>query len=178
MPENIRKGSMLVIDDDDELRQALSRSLGRRGWDVAAAANTAQALAETRRTRPDRIVLDLVIGAEEGISLIKPLLQLVPGARLVVLTGYGTVRTAVSALQLGAFNYLTKPVDIDELLAAFEHSESAEPRKAQQPLPTLDELEREHLQKVLYTCQGNVTKAAKMLRMHRRSLQRKLQKIG
>lgn len=169
---------ILVIDDDTELREALTRSLSLRGFKVFEAADSESALLCAEANRPGRVVLDLVIGIEKGIDLINPLKELLPEAKVVVLTGYGTVRTAVQAMQLGADNYLSKPVEVDELLLAFEATEAAKETGASSSFPTLDEVEREHLQKVLYEYQGNITQAAKALRMHRRSLQRKLQKLA
>ncbi len=167
----------LVVDDDEELRGALRRSLERRGHDVITASDAAGAVKAAQLQSPTRIILDLVIGGDKGIDLIQPLTQHAPAAKIVVLTGYGTVKTAVQAMQRGAYNYLSKPVEVDELLEAFE--KRADDSGAEDPpYPTLEEIEREHLQKVLYECQGNVTHAARALKMHRRSLQRKLQKLN
>ena len=126
---------------------------------------------------PELVLLDLRIGSDTGLALIPTLKEIDPATRIVVLTGYGSVATAVEALRRGAVHYLTKPADADEILAAFERSLSGgtDTSAPLQPM-TLDRVEWEHINRVLVDCGGNVSEAARLLGLHRRTLQRKLAK--
>lgn len=166
----------LVVDDDADFRAVLNSALTRRGYRVSSAADTASSLALSARDPPDDVVLDLRLGEESGLELIEPLRDANPAVRIVVLTGFASIATAVQAIKLGALHYLTKPADADEILAAFaQHAGDASVEVTTRPTP-LEDLEWEHIQHTLLACEGNISAAAKRLGLHRRTLQRKLQK--
>jgi len=169
---------VLLIDDDEVFVRVLARALGARGFTVATAGNRASALAAARELRPDHAVLDLKLGEENGLALIPELLELQPELRILLLTGYASIATAVEAIKRGAWDYLAKPVDADQVVQALRgggHAgdEAAAPVFA---APPLKRLEWEHIQRVLAECEGNISEAARRLGLHRRTLQRKLSK--
>lgn len=167
---------VLVIDDDALFNRVLARALARRGLEVASARGIEEALARIPETRSELAVLDLNLAGESGLVLIAPLLAANPDCRIVVLTGYASIATAVEAIKLGAAQYLAKPVDVDTLLAAFAAGapDVAAPVPAR-PL-SVARLEWEHIQRVLAEHDGNISATARALNMHRRTLQRKLAK--
>jgi len=167
----------LVIDDDADFRELLAAALRRRGArEVALAGDTAGALAASAARRFDEAVLDLRLGAESGLELIEPLLASNAAMRIVVLTGFASIATAVQAIKLGAVHYLTKPARVDEILAALAAVEAdAGVTLPETPTP-LELAEWEYIQNALLACDGNISAAAKRLGLHRRTLQRKLQK--
>lgn len=169
---------LLIVDDNEVFLQTLERSLQRRGYEVGAASAAEAALLRAQVDLPDRVVLDLNLGGESGLKLIPRLLDVHPAMRIVVLTGYASIATAVEAIRLGAVNYLPKPADTDEILAAFERpAGTAEEIGALEVKPmTVRQLEWEHLQRVLLEHDGNISATARALGLHRRSLQRKLRK--
>ncbi|HKE47106.1 MAG TPA: response regulator transcription factor [Rhodanobacteraceae bacterium] len=170
--------SVLLIDDDDVFVRVLARALGARGFDVGVAANRAQALASARETVPDYAVLDLKLGEESGLALIPELLELQPELRILLLTGYASIATAVEAIKRGAWDYLAKPVDADQVVQALRGGGQRD-EDASAPVfaaPPLKRLEWEHIQRVLAECDGNISEAARRLGLHRRTLQRKLSK--
>ena len=168
---------VLVVDDDDTFRVRLARALEDRGFEVVAARGYAEAMDAARQQPPELAAVDLRMPGRSGLELVEALKALDPETRIVVLTGYGSIATAIEALRLGATHYLTKPVDADDVVAAF-HKGEGEPRAPVQDFaaPSLARVEWEHIQRVLTDCDGNVSEAARRLRIHRRSLQRKLQK--
>ena len=169
--------SLLIVEDDDALRGRLARAFASRGFDVRAASSSQDALALAREDPPELVLLDLRIGSESGLALIPALKVIDPETRIVVLTGYGSVATAVQAVRQGALHYLTKPADVDEILAAFAGAEGApEPAATDLRPMSLDRVEWEHISRVLADCGGNVSEAARALGLHRRTLQRKLSK--
>ncbi len=172
------EGTILIVDDDEVFCRTLQRALERRGYAACCAANGAQALALAQQEQPAYAVLDLRLDRESGLQLIEPLLRLLPELRIVVLTGYASLATAVRAVKLGAVDYLAKPVDAAAILRALTASttddRADEPAKLA-PTP-LKQLEWEHLQRVLAENNGNISATARQLGMHRRTLQRKLQK--
>jgi len=170
--------SILVIDDDATFNAVLSRALGRRGFDVISAADAASALLAARARAPAAVVLDLNLGSSSGLSLIRPLLDLAPGCRIVVLTGYASITTAVEAIKLGAMQYFAKPIEIEAIIAAFDPHPAIEAGVAVPPSDPLsvNRLEWEHIQRVLHEHDGNISSTARALKMHRRTLQRKLAK--
>jgi two-component system response regulator RegA len=165
-----RAERILVVDDDEPFRSRLSRSLRARGFEVAEVASARDVLGVARTFRPDKAVLDLRMPDGSGLDVLSELQRELPALRSIVLTGYGSIATALEAVRRGAFDYLTKPVDADELLRAF--AERAEDVAA--TVPSLQRVEWEHIQRVLADCGGNVSKAARLLGVHRRTLQRKL----
>jgi len=170
--------SVLVIDDDETFNTVLARALNRRGYTVRCAANAAAALSEAQQAPPDAVVLDLNLGSSSGLQLIRPLLDAAPHCRIVVLTGYASIATAVEAVKLGAVQYFAKPVEVDAIVAAFA-PEAEKPAVAvatpSEPL-SVSRLEWEHIQRVLREHDGNISATARALKMHRRTLQRKLAK--
>lgn len=167
---------MLIIDDDPVFLGTMARALRRRGLEVSEALDPAQALELAARLRPRRILLDLRLGQVSGLSLIAELLARSPGARIVVLTGYSSIATAVEAVKLGAADYLCKPAGVEEILAAFDVQAELPPPAPPPGPPSLDRLEWEHIQRVLAANEGNISATARALGMHRRTLQRKLHK--
>lgn len=167
---------LLIIDDDITFCEVLAHALRRRGIGTRHAHSAADARALLARHPIDATVLDLRLAADNGLELIPALCELRPGVRIVVLTGYASIATAVEAIKLGAHHYLTKPTDVTTLLNAFAHQPGLEPVMPEaQPTP-LDRLEWEYIQRALLEAEGNVSVAAARLGLHRRTLQRKLKK--
>jgi two-component system response regulator RegA len=170
------KPRLLLVDDNDTFRRTLGNALARRGFCVDQAVDVTEALAAARRHSPQLAVLDMNLGGDFGLDLITSLLEMASDVRIVVLTGYASIATAVEAIRLGATHYLSKPAEVDEILAAFDRTmgDSSTPLA---PLPmSLNQLEWEHLQRTLLDHAGNISAAARALGLHRRSLQRKLRK--
>ncbi len=166
----------LLVDDDETFRSVLARMLTRRGFSVLDAADGTQALSLARIHQPGRIVLDLSMPGESGLTLLPKLLQAAPKAHIMVLTGYASIATAVDAIKLGAVNYLTKPAEVGAILGAFESRPGQQPATVPEEPMSVDRLEWEHIQRVLSEHQGNISATARALKMHRRTLQRKLSK--
>lgn len=167
--------TVLVVDDDDVLRTVLVRAFDARGFAACGAKDTDAALALARDEPPEYAVVDLRLGAESGLALVAALLREEPETRVVVLTGYGSIATAVEATKLGAVNYLTKPADVDDILRALQ-GDSSPGTDEDVEVPSLARTEWEHIHRVLADVGGNVSEAARRLKIHRRSLQRKLSK--
>lgn len=166
----------LVVDDDEAFCAVLAGVLTRRGYRVSTAADLAAGRGIASLDAPDDVVLDLRLGHESGLELIVPLRAANSAVRIVVLSGFASIATAVQAIKLGAVHYLTKPTDADEIVAAFaKGSGDASVEVASAPTP-LEHLEWQHIQATLLACEGNISLAAKRLGLHRRTLQRKLQK--
>ncbi len=164
---------LLIVDDDDSFRHALRNAFQRRGYDVVLAGNAEEASAVARATPPDYAVIDLRMPGKSGLEVVRELRALPRPPEVVVLTGYGTIGTAVEAIRLGALNYLNKPADAEEIEAALKGERAPPPVDS---VPSLDRQEWEYLNKILADCNGNISEAARRLKMHRRTLQRKLQK--
>jgi two-component system response regulator RegA len=172
------KMKMLVVDDDTTFRLRLSRALSSRGYETHPAGSTAEGIEVARRIRPQRTVVDLRMPGASGLQLVSDLIQLDSQIEVIVLTGYGSIATAVEAMRRGALDYLTKPCDADQIMAAFDRQgETVASTAEDEQVPTLARVEWEHLQRVLGDCGGNISATARRLRMHRRSLQRKLLKM-
>lgn len=167
--------SLLIVDDDAPFRTRLVRAFTERGFDVRGAADYEEAIAIARDESPELTLVDLRLPGKSGLDLVRGLKELDATTNVVVLTGYGSIATAVESLRLGATSYLTKPVDADQILAAFDHPPQGEGRQPLSAQP-LARVEWEHIQRVLADCDGNVSQAARLLGIHRRSLQRKLSK--
>jgi two-component system response regulator RegA len=168
----------LIVDDDERFRDRLAKALDARGLAVSVAWDYASALAAAEAEPITRAVVDLRMPGPGGLSLIRELEQRKKNVQVVVLTGYGSIATAVEAMRLGAHDYLNKPCHADQILAAFEaDSESPREEEITYPIPSLARLEREHIERVLCECNGNVSKTARVLGMHRRTLQHKLAKF-
>jgi two-component system response regulator RegA len=168
---------VLLIDDDEVFVRVLARALGARGFQVGTAGTRADALVAAREQRPDYAVLDLKLGDESGLALIPELLDLLPELRILLLTGYASIATAVEAIKRGAWDYLAKPVDADQVVQALRGGgQTGDESTAAFAAPPLKRLEWEHIQRVLAECEGNISETARRLGLHRRTLQRKLSK--
>jgi len=165
----------LIVDDDVAFCTVMQRALKRRGLAVDVAHDGSSALDIAKTALPGYAVLDLKLEYESGLELLLPLLEMRPDMKIVVLTGYGSISTAVAAIKQGALNYLAKPVSVETLLGAFEVEASAKDAPAAEPV-SLRRIEWEHIQRALHEHGGNLSATARSLGMHRRTLQRKLQK--
>jgi two-component system response regulator RegA len=182
--------SLLIVDDDQTFRERLARALVRRGYEVRTAANFDEAVALSEEESAELAVVDLRMPGRSGLDVLRELKRIDPSTKVVMLTGYGSIATTVDAMRLGAVNYLPKPADADDIIRAFERSEGAgpsgdpplgseaEPEAQAIKAPTLARAEWEHIHRVLADCGGNISEAARRLGIHRRSLQRKLQKFA
>jgi two-component system response regulator RegA len=157
------------------LRERLGRALGQRGFDVTLARGGEEAVAFARRDAPEYAVVDLRMPGISGIEVLDALRAIDPATRVLMLTGYGSIATAVEATRRGAVGYLSKPADADEVVAALTGRGGGEAAPGTDT-PTLARAEWEHIQRVLVDCAGNVSETARRLGIHRRSLQRKLHK--
>lgn len=175
-PANARDASLLLAEDDEILRHVLSRALDERGYTVAAAHDLASAIRLAEQNRPAYAVVDLRLGSDSGLELVDYLTRTCPGIRAVVLTGYASIATAVEAIKLGAKHYLTKPVDADEVVTALYRDEGDTTVSPPEQPCSIKRLEWERIHEVLHQCDGNISETARRLGMHRRTLQRKLQK--
>ncbi len=169
-------GRLLLVDDDEQFTAVMSRSLQRRGFDTLACHSAETAVSACAEFAPSHILLDLNMPETSGLIALPALLEAAPAARLVVLTGYSSIATAVAATRAGATNYLCKPATVDEVLAAFDGAANpAETAVPADPI-SVERLEWEHIQRVLSDNDNNISATARALGMHRRTLQRKLQK--
>jgi two-component system response regulator RegA len=175
--------TFLILDDNDVFAATLARSLTRRGFEVAVAHHGKEALDRATQSPFDYATIDLHLAQDSGLQWIAPLRQALPHARLLVLTGYASIATAVQAVKLGADDYLAKPANVDSILSALKYDPAAQAAQEAPPQPveaamplTVDRLEWEHIQRVLAEHHGNVSSTARALSMHRRTLQRKLAK--
>ncbi|MDX2015659.1 MAG: response regulator [Myxococcaceae bacterium] len=164
--------TVLLVDDDDAFRTRLARALTERGFAVTAFASVEAARAGFSDS-PEYAVLDLRMGGASGLELLKVLRERDPSTTVVMLTGYGSIPTAVEATRLGAAAYLTKPTDADAVVQALTGTTAS---ATTQETPTLARAEWEYIHRVLADCDQNISEAARRLGLHRRSLQRKLQK--
>lgn len=166
--------TLLVVDDDPAFNRVLLRALGQRGFDTYGATDSEGALELAQDHSPEFIVLDLNIGGESGLKLIRPLLEASPGVRILVLTGYASIATAVDAVKLGAIQYLAKPAEVDAIIKALRAEDVIIGEHVPDAPMSVDRLEWEHIQRVLAENDGNISATARALQMHRRTLQRKL----
>jgi two-component system response regulator RegA len=171
--------SVLLVDDDDRFRERMARALTARGYDVRQAADTIEGLALAQQESPEWAAVDLRMPGDTGLTLIAALRALDPSTRVVLMTGYGSMATAVDAMRLGAHHVVAKPLDADALIAAFvrTHEPVLQPTVNYEP-QTLAQIEWEHIQRVLSDCGQNISEASRRLGIHRRSLQRKLFKFA
>lgn len=174
-PMPAEQGVLLLADDDTSFRQRLAVTLGRRGFDVRAASSLAEARTLMREIEPAYAVLDLRLGDGNGLDLVAELRQRHPAIRIVILTGYGNLATAVAAVKEGAIDYLAKPADPEDIVAALLASEGERPEPPAEPM-SADRVRWEHIQRVYELCDRNVSETARRLKMHRRTLQRILAK--
>jgi two-component system response regulator RegA len=167
---------LLIIDDDESYRAVLARSLSRKGFMVEAAYDPASGLIACENFDPEYIVLDLNLSGLSGLNLIQPMLQISPNARILVLTGYASIQTTVTAMKLGACHYLPKPASVADIVTALLKDELDAVEDFQDKALTVRHLEWEYIQRKLAEHGGNITATACTLKMHRRTLQRKLTK--
>lgn len=165
---------LLLVDDDPVFTDVMTKALQKRGFSVATAANVDAAEAMLARQRFDKALVDLKMEGRSGLALIQTLQQQQPQCRVVMLTGYSSITTAVEAMRLGAHNYLCKPASLKDILQAFE-APTSEVDVPDNP-PSVERVEWEHIQRVLKENEGNISATARALGMHRRTLQRKLLK--
>lgn len=181
---NLRAGdelghTLLLVDDSEVLRERLATAFRNRGFEVRTASNAEEAIALAGEDSPELAVVDLRMPGKSGLELLRELKKIDPATKVVMVTGFGSIATAVEAMRLGASNYVSKPADADDIMAAFARAEVP----PDEPLPnyetpTLARAEWEHINRVLSDCGGNISEAARRLGIHRRSLQRKLQKLA
>jgi len=174
--------SILIVDDDEVLRVRLGRALEGRGYEVRTAKDYDEAIWLARQDSPEKAVVDLKMPGHSGLELVSALREIDDTTQIIVLTGYGSISTAVDAVRLGAINYLPKPADADDVLAAFKRGNEppspTPPASDEYEVPSLARAEWEHIHRVLGDCAGNISEAARRLGLHRRSLQRKLRKYA
>jgi two-component system, response regulator RegA len=171
------RGQLLLVDDDAVFARVLGRALDARGFAVCAATSADEALEQLnsdRGLRPDFAVLDLNLGGTSGLKLIGAVRQANPDCRIVVLTGYASISTAVDAIKLGADQYLAKPTEVDAIVRALLNDQAPDQDDAGDSTLSVPRLEWEHIQRVLAENSGNISATARALKMHRRTLQRKL----
>jgi two-component system response regulator RegA len=168
--------SLLLVDDDETFRCVLAAALERRGFAVRTAGNVDEGTSLAEQELPEYAVIDLRMPGPSGLELVRRLHAQDSHTRIVVLTGFASVATAVEAIKLGATHYLAKPVDADEVVAAFHRTEGDAAAPVNERPLSVDRLEWEHIQRVLTDCDGNISETARRLNMHRRTLQRKLAK--
>jgi two-component system response regulator RegA len=167
--------TLLIVDDDAPLCQRLARAMERRGFVVATADSVANGVAAATAQPPAFAVVDLRLGDGSGLDVVGALRMARPGARIVVLTGYGNIATAVAAVKAGALDYLPKPADADAVERALLAQEGEAPPPPEDPM-SADRVRWEHIQRIFELCDRNVSETARRLKMHRRTLQRILSK--
>ena len=169
-------GRILLVDDDATFTAVMTRGFERRGFTVHSCNDANAAARVCSQFQPSHILLDLNMPETSGLVILPQLLQAAPEARLVVLTGYSSIATAVEATKSGATNYLCKPASIDEVIASFADGDAPNPAEIPADPISVERLEWEHIQRALSDNGGNISATARALGMHRRTLQRKLQK--
>lgn len=167
--------SLLLVDDDAAFLSRLERAMTRRGFEVRIAGTVAAGLAAVAERPPAYAVVDLRLEDGNGLDVVSALHQKRPDARAVVLTGYGNIATAVTAVKLGAMDYLSKPADADDVINALVATGEDKPEPPENPM-SADRVRWEHIQRVYELCDRNVSETARRLNMHRRTLQRILAK--
>lgn len=174
--ESDRRPLMMLVDDSAPLRERLAKALRKRGYEVQTAGNYDEAIALAHEESPELAVVDLRMPGRNGLELLRDLLAIDATTKIVVMTGYGSIATAIEAMRLGAKYYISKPATVEDILNAFERGENPPltDMQAAQPLPSLARAEWEYIERVLTACGGNISEAARRLGMHRRSLQRKI----
>ena len=170
------RAPLLIVDDDTAFLQVMARALSRRGFEVHTAETADQAMAAARESKPKYALVDLKLAESSGLDLVPDLVALDPAMKIVVLTGYASITTAVTAVKRGAANYLPKPASVDEIVSAFGEPAPEPAEEGDYSPMSVERLEWEHIQKVLAEHDGNVSATARALGMYRRTLQRKLAK--
>ena len=176
MNQEVDKPRLLLVDDDETYCRVLKAALEKRSYEVLVANDVKNGIALAEQYVPEYAVIDLRIGHESGLELVKKLISLDDNTACVMLTGFASIATAVEAIKLGAVHYLTKPANADEILNALHKNEGDSTVSISENPLSVKRLEWEHLQKILMQHDGNISAAARALNMHRRTLQRKLEK--
>jgi len=174
-PQLPEDSSLLIVEDDRPLRERLARAMESRGFQVTIAETVAQGLTRAKETPPAFAVIDLKLDDGNGLDVVELLHTTRPDARVVVLTGFGNIATAVAAVKYGAIDYLPKPADADDIMAALLAAPGSKPKPPENPM-SADRVRWEHIQRVYELCGHNVSETARRLNMHRRTLQRILAK--
>lgn len=170
------KGSLLIIDDDKILACRLGKAMEKRGFDVKTAHGATEGIQAAKQTRPSYAVIDLRLEDGSGLDIVEDLRKECPNCRIVMLTAFGNIATAVAAVKAGAIDYLSKPADADAVEKALLQTEdNTLPPPPENPMPA-DRVRWEHIQRIFEQCDRNVSETARRLRMHRRTLQRILAK--
>jgi two-component system response regulator RegA len=172
---NSHERSLLIVDDDKVFCDRLARAMASRGFETSTASGVEDAMAALTAAAPSFAVIDLKLADGSGLDVMRALKLRNPAARAIILTGYGAIATAVLAMKLGAFDYLAKPVNADEVAAALA-SEKLEPGERVEHPMSPDRVRWEHIQRIYQSCERNVSETARQLGMHRRTLQRILAK--
>jgi two-component system response regulator RegA len=167
--------TLLIVEDDRPFRERLARAMEARGFTVSISETVAEGIARARETPPAYAVVDLKLEDGNGLDVVENLHQVRPDARVVVLTGFGNIATAVAAVKYGAIDYLSKPADADDILDALMAAPGSKPKPPENPM-SADRVRWEHIQRVYELCGHNVSETARRLNMHRRTLQRILAK--
>lgn len=173
--QDMSDNSLLIVDDDKPFLTRLARAMEGRGYQVRTATSVAEGLAALAVETPAYAVIDMRLQDGNGLDVISELKRRRPDARGIILTGYGNIATAVTAVKLGAFDYLAKPADADDIEAALKAGAAARPELPEHPM-SADRVRWEHIQRVYESCDRNVSETARQLNMHRRTLQRILAK--
>jgi len=166
---------LLIVDDDAAFGQRLARAMEKRGFETEVAESAQEATLMAERNPPDFAVVDMRLGDGNGLEVVERLHRRKPDARAVILTGYGNIATAVTAVKLGAVDYLSKPADADDIFVALTREGAEQPEPPENPM-SADRVRWEHIQRVYEMCDRNVSETARRLNMHRRTLQRILAK--
>ena len=175
MPDLGPDKTLLIVDDDEPFRRRLARAMEKRGFEPVMAESVAEGLAAVRTAPPAYAVVDLRLEDGNGLDVVEALRAAREEARIVVLTGYGAIATAVAAVKIGATDYLSKPADAADITNALVVSEEQKPPPPENPM-SADRVRWEHIQRVFELCDRNVSETARRLNMHRRTLQRILAK--
>jgi len=173
--EDFEDKSLLIVDDDDPLRNRLSRAMEKKGFKIMEAKTVENALNIVKKTPPGFAVIDLRLEDGSGLDVVKELSKIKKESRIVMLTGYGNLPTAVAAVKAGAIDYMAKPVDADDVEAALLASPGSKAKPPENPM-SADRVKWEHIHRVFELCNRNVSETARRLKMHRRTLQRILSK--
>ena len=167
--------TLLIVDDDNPLRDRLARAMEKKGFVVAQAENVKNALIQAKNTPPAFAVIDLRLGDGNGLTVVEEIRKLKKNSRIVMLTGYGNIPTAVAAVKAGAIDYIPKPADADEVENALLALPESKAKPPENPM-SADRVKWEHINRVFELCNRNVSETARRLKMHRRTLQRILSK--
>lgn len=174
-PETANLGRLLIVDDDHAFQQRLERAMQKRGFQTETADGVREALSKVAAQAPDYAVVDMRLEDGSGLDVVEAIRMKKPDARALILTGYGNIATAVTAVKLGAIDYLAKPADADDILAALTRRPNEKAPPPENPM-SADRVRWEHIQRVYELCDRNVSETARRLNMHRRTLQRILAK--